>query len=128
MVEFVDALRYVRNNNGQFPPTLRSKEDQNELGESGVSGDVVQILKEEFARGGFVKRGDVDLLLCFVDGFLLFSDPVVVNELDIRLLIRAPYEKLKERREARSGYVTLDGNISQIIIEPRILEGSTRVF
>ena len=116
MVEFVDALRYIRNNDGQFPPTLRSKEDQNEIGESGVSGDVVQILKEEYARGGFVKPGDVDLSLCFVDGFLLFSDQAVVNELDIRLLIRAPYEKLKERREARSGYVTLDGNISQIIV------------
>ena len=109
MTAFVDAIRYIRANDGKFPPTLNSKEDQNELGHSGVPGHVVEIMREEMVSANLVKRGDQDILLCLVDGFLLYSDPAVVKELDIRLLVRSPYEKLKARREARSGYVTLDG-------------------
>jgi len=110
MTAFIDAMRYIRENDGQFPPTLESKEDQNELGQSGVPDNVVQTMREEVVKGNLVNQEDTDLLLCFVDGFLLYSDPSVVNELDIRLLVRAPYEKLKARREARSGYVTIDGD------------------
>lgn len=123
MSAFIDAIHHIRENEGQFPPSLDSKEDQNELGESGVSGNVVQIMHEEVVKGNLVKRDDTDLLLCFVDGFLLYSDPNVIDELDIHLLVRAPYEKLKARREARSGYVTIDGNSLVAWIDNRILGG-----
>jgi nicotinamide/nicotinate riboside kinase len=109
MTAFIDAMRYIRENEGQFPPTLDSKEDQNELGPSGVPDHIVQIMRESVLKQDLVKRGETDVLLCFVDGFLLYSDPDVAKELDIRLLVRAPYENLKARREARSGYVTIDG-------------------
>jgi nicotinamide/nicotinate riboside kinase len=109
MTAFIDTMRYIRENGGQFPPTLESKEDQNELGQSGVSDDIVHVMHEEVVKQDLVKRGETDILLCFVDGFLLYSNPDVVKELDIRLLVRAPYEKLKARREARNGYVTIDG-------------------
>lgn len=102
-------MRYIRENEGQFPPTLDSKENQNELGDSGVPSHIVQIMHEELIKQDIVKWGEVDFRFCFVDGFLLYSNPDVVKELDIRLLLRAPYEKLKARREARSGYVTIDG-------------------
>ena len=122
-------MRYIRENDGQFPPTLDSKEDQNELGQSGVPDNVVQTMREEVVKGNLVNREDTDLLLCFVDGFLLYSDPNVVNELDIRLLVRAPYEILKARREARSGYVTIDGNsLSLLKTDSRILGRSSRIF
>jgi nicotinamide/nicotinate riboside kinase len=109
MEAFISALRHVRNNNGELPPTLNSIQDKNELGESGVSAEVVQIMREEAAGQSLVNK---DTILCLVDGFLLYSDPGVVRELDIRFLVRAPYEKLKARREARSGYVTLEGKLS----------------
>jgi nicotinamide/nicotinate riboside kinase len=126
MTAFTGAMRYIRENDGQFPPTLESKEDQNELGKSGVPDDVVQTIREEVVRVNLVNRVDTDLLLCFVDGFLLYSDPSIVNELDIRLLVRAPYEKLKVRRETRSGYVTIDGNsLSLLKTDNRILGRSS---
>jgi len=116
MTAFVDSLQYIRNNDGKFPPTLNSKEDQNELGHSGVPDHVVQIMQEEVVNGNLVTRGDEDIQLCFVDGFLLYSDPSVIKELDVRLLLRSPYEKLKARREARSGYVTLDGALPPLLV------------
>jgi len=109
MTAFVEAMRHIRANEGQFPPTLQSKEDQNELGHSGVPGDVVELMHEEFVKVGLLNKDNDDITLCLVDGFLLYSNLDVVKELDVRMLVRAPYEKLKARREARSGYVTLDG-------------------
>jgi nicotinamide/nicotinate riboside kinase len=111
MTAFVDALKYIRTHEGKLPSTLNSLQDQNELGHSGVPDHVVEIMQEDFAKGNLVKRGDEDIVLCLVDGFLLYADPDVVKQLDIRLLVRSTYEKLKARREARSGYVTIDGNL-----------------
>ena len=128
MTAFIDAMRYIRENEGQFPPTLDSKEDQNGLGPSGIPDHIVQIMHEEIVKQSLVKQGETDVLLCFVDGFLLYSHPGVVEELDIRLLVRAPYEKLKARREARSGYVTIDGISYHSSTDTRILGRSTWIF
>lgn len=126
MTAFIDVIRYIRRNDGQFPPTLESKEDQNELGQSDVPDNVVQTMREKVIKGNLVNREDTDLLLCFVDGFLLYSDSSIVSELDIRLLVRAPYEKLKARREARNGYVTIEGNsLSLLRTDNRILGRSS---
>jgi nicotinamide/nicotinate riboside kinase len=109
MDDFVKAMQYIRNHNGEFPPNLDSIQGKNTLTHSGVPDAVVQIMQDEVVKEGLVNRGGTDILLCLVDGFLLYSNPAVVNELDVRLLVRAPYEKLKARREARSGYVTIEG-------------------
>lgn len=55
-----------------------------------------------------IKHIDNSYKLVIVDGFMLFNDPKVSKQLDLRLLIRAPYETLKKRRNARNGYQTLD--------------------
>ncbi|KAG0669943.1 ribosylnicotinamide kinase [Maudiozyma exigua] len=55
-----------------------------------------------------IKHIDNSYKLVIVDGFMLFNDPKISTCLDLRLLIRAPYETLKRRRNARSGYQTLD--------------------
>jgi nicotinamide/nicotinate riboside kinase len=109
MDEFVKAMQYIRSHDGEFPPTLDSIQDKNTLGHSGVPDAVVKIMQDEVVKENLVNRNDTELLLCLVDGFLLYSDLAVVKELDIRLLVRAPYDKLKARREARSGYVTIEG-------------------
>jgi nicotinamide/nicotinate riboside kinase len=131
---FVNTMQYIRAHKGQFPPGLESKEDQNELGESGVSDEIVKMMAEEMANNPLMKRKDEDIVLCLVDGFLLYLREDAIRELDIRLLIRAPYEKLKARREARTGYVTLDGMplplplfLNQVLMG-RILAGSAWIF
>lgn len=125
MDDFVKAMQYIRNHNGAFPPNVDSIQDKNTLTHSGVPDTVVQIMQDEMAKENLVKRGDKDILVGLVDGFLLYSNPTVVNELDIRLLVRAPYEKLKARREARSGYVTIEGTSNLQMIHSRILGRST---
>jgi nicotinamide/nicotinate riboside kinase len=52
-----------------------------------------------------------NLRLCLLDGFLLYSPSMaaIKPNLDIKLFLRTTYEKAKKRREARDGYVTLEG-------------------
>jgi len=122
-------MQHIRAHDGQFPPGLESKEDQNELGQSGVPDEIVHMMAEEMANNPLMKREDEDIVLCFVDGFLLYMREDVIRELDIRLLVRAPYERLKARREARNGYVTLDGTPSSPDrLTERILARSAGVF
>jgi len=130
LLAFVKSMQYIRQHYGQSPPDVDSKEDKNELGQSGVADDIVNMMRQEVTSGKLLKRDHEDVILCFVDGFLLYSDPNVVRELDIRLLLRGPYEKLKARREARSGYVTLDGTclLDWKAEWQRFLEGSARVL
>ena len=49
--------------------------------------------------------------LCIFDGFLLYSQSLlsVQPQIDIKILLRVSYAKAKARREARTGYVTLEG-------------------
>jgi nicotinamide/nicotinate riboside kinase len=54
--------------------------------------------------------------ICILDGFLLYSDPArrsiprsITDLLDLKLFVRSNYERTKTRREARKGYVTLEG-------------------
>ena len=56
------------------------------------------------------------ITLCILDGFLLYSDPAnpsiprtVTDLLDVKVFLRLDHERMKTRREARNGYVTLEG-------------------
>lgn len=94
---------------GQFPVDVkedlmkRAKEDQNDHGSTGVSRSVIDQLKRD---------GDIPILrndLLIVDGFMLYQSPEIIQLLDLSILLRGSFSVLKERREARSGYVTLEG-------------------
>ncbi|KAJ5779321.1 Phosphoribulokinase/uridine kinase [Penicillium paradoxum] len=105
------ALTYVREN-GTLPPRLRSKEDQNSQTESGVSDAVVAEL-----RGVAETRlkGRMGPTIAFLEGFLLFAPPgeeghvlrSVHEAIQLHLFLPAGYGVVKERREGRSGYVTV---------------------
>ncbi|KAL8803161.1 MAG: hypothetical protein Q9182_003333 [Xanthomendoza sp. 2 TL-2023] len=50
--------------------------------------------------------------IVILDGFLLFTPSVPStfrSLLDLKILLRAPYAEAKRRREARSGYTTMEG-------------------
>ncbi|KAF2199600.1 P-loop containing nucleoside triphosphate hydrolase protein [Delitschia confertaspora ATCC 74209] len=103
-----DALAYIKAH-GKAPPDLVSKEDQNAVGEHGVPDDVIQHCKQRVKE--LVKQMEWDTPLAIVDGFLLFSESMAdIRELfDVKLFLRTSYDKVKKRREARQGYVTIDG-------------------
>jgi len=128
---FESTLRHIHEH-GSLPPEMFSKEDQNAVGESGVSDSDMQKLKEQVSDwlAGFqiqqpaTDNGTPDddeikaqeVTLCILDGFLLYSNPAdpsipssVLDLLDLKLFIRSNRERTKRRREARKGYVTLEG-------------------
>jgi nicotinamide/nicotinate riboside kinase len=112
------TLRHVRSH-GVLPPELYSKEDQNSVGESGVSDAEVQAHRE--AVVAWLNKAELlesvkSITICILDGFLLYSDPAkpsiphsITEQLNLKLFLRSDYVRTKTRREARKGYVTLEG-------------------
>lgn len=101
------ALGFIKTN-GHLPPDLESKEDLNAVGESGVDRQKVAELKEQ----AHVRLGKKEKLpIAIIDGFLLFSQDMqrIRDLFDIKLFLRADHKTVKQRREARTGYVTLEG-------------------
>jgi nicotinamide/nicotinate riboside kinase len=79
----------------------------NSVGEVGVDAGALKDLKRR--AEGLKLQGDVRVAI--VDGFLLFSEEMqeIRDAFDVKLFLRTDYETAKKRREARSGYVTLEG-------------------
>ncbi|KAJ3543365.1 hypothetical protein NM208_g3623 [Fusarium decemcellulare] len=106
-----ESLAYIRQH-ASFPPTLDSKEDRNSVGECPVSESTIaaQRAKVEAALGPDHPLR-TNLRLCLLDGFLLYAPSMaaIQSHLDIKLFLRTTYTKAKARREARDGYVTLEG-------------------
>jgi len=100
------ALRHIKAH-AAAPPDLSSKEDQNEVGKSGVDGKVIDELRSQ-ARN-LLQDGNITVAI--VDGFLLFSEEMkeIREVFDVKLFLRTDYSTAKRRREARSGYVTIEG-------------------
>ncbi|CAG7920880.1 unnamed protein product [Penicillium olsonii] len=102
------ALQYVRKN-GTLPPRLRSKEDQNDRTDSGVPEATISEL-----RSVVQSRINGVGSIAFLEGFLLFAPPQedhvlrsVHDAIQLRVFLPAAYGLVKERREGRSGYVTV---------------------
>ncbi|PFH58993.1 hypothetical protein XA68_12945 [Ophiocordyceps unilateralis] len=107
-----DALAYIRRH-ATFPPTLLSKEDQNDVGPCPVPDTVITSLKARVSSSLSPSHPlrDGSLRLCLLDGFLLYAPSMASLQpcLDLKLFVRASYASAKARRQARSGYVTLEG-------------------
>jgi nicotinamide/nicotinate riboside kinase len=101
------ALDFIKTH-GHLPPDLVSKEDKNAVGESGVNEQKVAELKSQ-AMEDFGKEIEVPVVI--IDGFLLFSQEMqhIRDVFDVKLFLRANHDKVKQRREKRTGYVTLEG-------------------
>jgi nicotinamide/nicotinate riboside kinase len=99
------ALTYIKAN-GSIPSDLESKEDQNSVGQVNVDAALVERLKQKVSTLGLEH-----VRVAIVDGFLLYSQDMVAvrDTFDLKLFLRTDYETAKKRREARSGYVTLEG-------------------
>ncbi|RFU80702.1 nicotinamide riboside kinase 1 [Trichoderma arundinaceum] len=107
-----EALSYIRQH-ASFPPTLDSREDQNTVGKCPVSDSAISALKSKVSSllPSSHPLSTSALRLCLLDGFLLYppSMSAIQPHLDIKLFLRASYARAKARREARDGYVTLEG-------------------
>src|SRR4051812_12533523 len=60
---------------------------------------------------GYKVFEEQQLKVCLLDGFLLYSPQMgtVMETIDVKLFLGVSRAKATERREARDGYVTLEG-------------------
>ncbi|KAI9030940.1 hypothetical protein CLU79DRAFT_694562 [Phycomyces nitens] len=95
------TISHVRTNNGQFPKWYQSKAVKNDH-------DKQHILSDQSTEqlGPWLKNFQPDTMFLIVEGFMLYQDEDLCNEIDCKLFITASYETLKTRREARKGYAT----------------------
>ncbi|EEH45508.1 ribosylnicotinamide kinase [Paracoccidioides brasiliensis Pb18] len=125
------TLSYVHTR-GTLPPRLKSKEDLNAVTDSGVDDDTIRRIRgnvtrrlEDILSDGHTKGirqqskesgGDsLSLSLAFLEGFLLYAPPDddkhplrdVHDHIHVPLFLPAKYSVMKERREGRTGYVTI---------------------
>jgi nicotinamide/nicotinate riboside kinase len=108
------ALKFIKAD-GRPPDELVSKEDQNEVGDFGVTDTALSEIGDGF-RERINNFEEQSITIAIIDGFLLYAPPEsdspiapVLELLDLKLFIRTTYERTKERRERRKGYVTLEG-------------------
>lgn len=115
-----DALAHVREH-GRLPSEFASFDHLNKQTEIGVDEGAAKMWSERLkaaakrvgGQGGEEKvgssvgkaEGEEAIQWVLVDGFVLYWDKAVADSLDIKLMLRVPREKLKERREARAVYV-----------------------
>lgn len=104
------TLEYIREH-GKPPLDLASQEDQNAVGESGVTDEEVERWKEHVKNAMKEAGWDESRKVAIIDGFLLFSEDMKeIRELfDVKLFLTTSYAIAKKRREARMGYVTIEG-------------------
>lgn len=105
-------------------PFVDSKEDKNSVGPCPASEAKIAAMKEKVSA--WLQPGQPGheifhttaspssppLRLCLLDGFLLYSPPKlsgVMSLLDIKFFLQVSRAKATQRREARDGYVTLEG-------------------
>ncbi|KAK0634697.1 P-loop containing nucleoside triphosphate hydrolase protein [Bombardia bombarda] len=116
------ALTHIRTT-GTFPPFIDSKEDQNTIGACPASS--AQIAAAKQAVQAWLAPGQPGSLIfspsspnppppriCLLDGFLLFSPPLIptiTSLIDIKLFLLVSRAAATRRRQARDGYVTLEG-------------------
>jgi len=98
-------------------PDLDSKEDQNTVGECPVPDAKIAVMRERVeewlqpGKPGHAFLEGQNLRVCFLDGFLLYAPEMqsVMDLIDLKLFLLVSKEKATHRREARDGYVTLEG-------------------
>ncbi|KAL0940963.1 nicotinamide riboside kinase [Colletotrichum truncatum] len=114
------ALTHIREN-GTFPvrrqPFVDSKEDQNSVGKCPVSDEKISAMKAKV--GAWLQPGqpgnaiftEGKLRICLFDGFLLYCKEMesTMSLIDIKVFLLVSRAKATQRREARDGYVTLEG-------------------
>nr|XP_018261042.1 nicotinamide riboside kinase [Kwoniella dejecticola CBS 10117]OBR83200.1 nicotinamide riboside kinase [Kwoniella dejecticola CBS 10117] len=89
-----------------------SHDHLNKQVEVGIREDVFSRCAEKLVSYVRKQREQgIELVWFIVDGFVLYWDQYVVNNLDIKIFLRVPYDVLKARREERQVYVLQHGGV-----------------
>ncbi|KAF9960214.1 ribosylnicotinamide kinase [Mortierella alpina] len=105
------TLEHVKEH-GQFPDGFDSLEEKNPVGAKETSSPVPQDILDTLSKDilANIPEDERDRTkFVILDGFILYVDETLCRTLDIKFFLTAPYQILKERRESRKGYATLEG-------------------
>ncbi|KAF9438924.1 ribosylnicotinamide kinase [Entomortierella beljakovae] len=107
----ISTLIYVKEH-GAFPDGFDSKEDKNEIGSGTTSSPIPQQVLDGW-RNDIMDRIPVNERLntkfVIIDGFILYVNEQLRETIDVKFYLTASYQILKDRRESRKGYATLEG-------------------
>ncbi|KAJ2964239.1 hypothetical protein NQZ79_g800 [Umbelopsis isabellina] len=104
-IKMHNSLRYTRTHDGSLPKDHPTGEENNTHdGSLSVSQEFLNKLKAMIPN-----EIDQNSRFVITDGILLFWDPLIYKEFDSSIFIHASRATLKQRREARQGYVTQEG-------------------
>lgn len=96
---------------GEIPPDHRSHDHLNEQKDVPIDDDVYRRLRDTFERLEIeLKENGEKIVWGLVDGFLLYWDVQVIDQLDVCIFLRVPRDVLQKRRHERHGYHTA-GNV-----------------
>ncbi|KIM45070.1 hypothetical protein M413DRAFT_8407 [Hebeloma cylindrosporum] len=103
LVTFLHHVKEI----GEIPPDHRSHDHLNEQKEIAVDDAVREKWIHEFQRlkERWTTEGE-RVVWGLVDGFLLYWHKDVIDQLDVRIMLRVPHDVLKKRRHERHGYHT----------------------
>ncbi|KAI1291649.1 ribosylnicotinamide kinase [Mortierella claussenii] len=108
----IKTLLFVKEN-GQFPDGFDSLEDKNPVGSSTPSIPIPDQTLKMFTERIMSQIPAVEdrnhVKFVILDGFILYVNEQLRKSIDIKFFLTAPYKTLKERRESRKGYATLEG-------------------
>ncbi|KAF9089553.1 ribosylnicotinamide kinase [Mortierella sp. AD031] len=107
----IATLTHVKQH-GYFPEGFDSLEDKNPVGSKEATTPIPQDVLDGF-RSKVMEQVPVEdrgrTKFVILDGFILYVDEALRETIDVKFFLTAPYGVLKERRESRKGYATLEG-------------------
>nr|GAT57771.1 fumarate reductase [Mycena chlorophos] len=126
LVEFLRTVKAT----GEIPADHRSHDHLNEQKDVPIPPE----LRDQWTAV-FQQRDTEDVVWAFLDGFLLYWHPEVIEQLDVRIFLRVPHDVLRARRHERHGYHTAEGalwqdppNYWEQIVYPAYVDATRDVF
>lgn len=106
----VTFLRHVKET-GVIPPDHRSHDHLNEQQVVPVPDELADKWRAHFQalQQKLAAETKEKITWGLVDGFLLYWNHDVVDQLDVKFFLRVPHDALKKRRHDRHGYHTAEG-------------------
>ncbi|RXK41461.1 hypothetical protein M231_01169 [Tremella mesenterica] len=103
--DFRACLKHVRRK-GVLPDHHSSHDHLNKQVEIPLDPQAVDRFRIEFQRFNAEMNAEgTELVWFLVDGFVLYWDREVIDQMDVRILLKVPHDLLKQRREERQVYV-----------------------
>lgn len=104
------VLQHFRQH-GELPPHHSSHDHLNEQSKLPIKEQSSSYWREAFRSA--LEKAKIEKVL-IADGFLLYYDERVRNQMDVRLFLRCKRSTLIKRRESRGGYATAEGTVWQV--------------